>query len=207
MGNLMRSDLPVSGKGLLAVYRSFQYRVSTGLLFFCLLSLNAPAQTPADNSLADKYAKKFPEEGVICVSARKTFSFDIGKNELGDQVVQVTEEAEYEFLSLKRFASLMYPEFYNKFIQLKSFKRAARKGNKFVTYEKGGIDRAVADNDIFFDDSRVQFFPLRFSDKGVVQKISVKKLYSDGRYLTRLFFHEPYPVIEQVISFKFPVWL
>ncbi|HRG24433.1 MAG TPA: transglutaminase domain-containing protein [Chitinophagaceae bacterium] len=207
MGNLMFSILPVSGKGMLALYRSLQHRFSTGLLFACLLSLSAPAQTPADNSLADKYAKKYPEEGVICVSARKTFSFDIGKNELGDQVVQVTEEAEYEFLSLKRFASLMYPEFYNKFIQLKSFKRAARKGNKFVTYEKGGIDRAVADNDIFFDDSRVQFFPLRFSDKGVVQKITVKKLYSDGRYLTRLFFHEPYPVIEQIISFKVPEWL
>ncbi len=182
-------------------------RIKLVFILSLLLTITLAGQTPADIALADNYAKKYPDDGVVCVSARKTFSFDIGKNELGDQVVQVTEEAEYEFLSLKRFASVMYPEFYNKFIQLKTFKRSEKRGNKFVTYEKGGIDRSVADDDIFFDDSRVQFFPLRFSNRGIVQKVTVKKLYSDGRYLTRLFFHDAYPVIEQVITFKVPEWL
>lgn len=183
----------------------FRFPLIFLLCFFSVFA--ATGQTPADVTLADTYAKKYPDDGVVCVSSKKTFSFDIGKNELGDQVVQVTEEAEYEFLSLKRFASLMYPEFYNKFIQLKTFKRAEKRGNKFITYEKGGIDRSVSDDDIFFDDSRVQFFPLRFSNKGVMQKVTVKKFYSDGRYLTRLFFHDAYPVIEQTISFNVPEWL
>ncbi len=203
----MLCNLPVSDNGSMANLRTTHIRLFLIFLFIFLFSLVSPAQTAADINMAESYAKKYSDDGVICVSSRKTFTFDIGKNELGDQVVQVTEESEYEFLSLKRFASIMYPEFYNKFIQLKTFKRSEKKGNKFVTYEKGGIDRSVGDDDIFFDDSRVQFFPLRFTNKGVVQKITVKKLYSDGRYLTRLFFHEPYPVIEQVISFKVPDWL
>jgi len=195
-GFLQRAVLFAKNSGFLLV-----------LFFTGFYPSRSQAQTTADINLAESYAKKYTEDGVVCISSKKTFSFDVGKNELGDQVVQVTEDAEYEFLSLKRFASVMYPEYYNKFIQLKTFKRAEKRGNKFITYEKGGIDRAVADDDIFFDDSRVQFFPLRFTNKGMVQKITVKKLYSDGRYLTRLFFHEPYPVIEQVISFKVPDWL
>jgi hypothetical protein len=80
-------------------------------------------------------------------------------------------------------------------------------GNKFITSERAGIDRAVTDENIFFDDSRVQYFPIRFSDKGAAARITVKKEYSDGKYLTRLFFHEPYPVNEKVFEFKVPEWM
>jgi len=117
----------------MATLHSFHFRLFLLLLFIFLFSFDSPAQTAADINMAESYAKKYPDDGVICVSSRKTFTFDIGKNELGDQVVQVTEESEYEFLSLKRFASIMYPEFYNKFFQLKTFKRSWKKGNKFFT--------------------------------------------------------------------------
>ena len=101
----------------MANLRSTHIRLFLIFLFIFLFSLVSPAQTAADINMAESYAKKYSDDGVICVSSRKTFTFDIGKNELGDQVVQVTEESEYEFLSLKRFASIMFPEFYNKFIQ------------------------------------------------------------------------------------------
>ena len=38
-------------------------------------------------------------------------------------------------------------------------------------------------------------------------RITVKKEFSDGKYLTRLFFKEVYPVQEQVFEFKVPDWL
>jgi transglutaminase-like putative cysteine protease len=38
-------------------------------------------------------------------------------------------------------------------------------------------------------------------------RVNVKKEYSDGRYLTRVFFHMPYPVKEEVYEFKVPEWL
>jgi hypothetical protein len=35
----------------------------------------------------------------------------------------------------------------------------------------------------------------------------VKKTFTDGKYLTTLFFNSPYPVKEQVYEFKVPEWL
>lgn len=38
-------------------------------------------------------------------------------------------------------------------------------------------------------------------------RITVKKTYTDGKYLTRLFFNSQYPIKEQVLEFKVPDWL
>jgi Transglutaminase-like superfamily len=172
-----------------------------------LFSLPISAQNNEDIGSAEFYAKKFKEDAVLCTSSYRYFTFDKGKNALNDKVVEVQEDAEYEFLSLKKFSSMMYPEYYNKFIQLKTFKRAVKYGNKYITSDRGGIDRSVTDDGIFFDDSRVQFYPVRFSQKGEMARITVKKVYQDGKYLTRIFFHSAYPVKEQVIEFKVPDWL
>ncbi len=176
--------------------------------FFHLFSLSVFSQvSPADRAEAEQLAKNYKDESVVCRSSYHYFTFDKGKNSFDDKVVVVQQDAEIEFLSLKKFATVTYPEFYNKFIQLKTFKKAVKLGNKFITSERSGIDRGVTDENIFFDDSRVQYFPVRFSDKGSSARITVKKEYTDGKYLTRLFFHEPYPVMEKVFEFKVPEWL
>lgn len=100
------------------------------------------------------------------LATKAALAFDKGKNALGDKVVEVQEDAEYEFLALKKFASLTYPEYYNKFIELKMFKRAIKYGSKYVTLQRGGIDRSVTDDGIFFYDSRVQFVLVRLIRKG-----------------------------------------
>ena len=194
--------------------KSSQKKVTISILlkyvFFCLaIFISAPllAQNAADISSAEFYAKKFKDDGIICTSSYRFFTFDKGKNALNEKVVEIQEDAEYEFLSLKKFASMSYPEYYNKFIQLKAFKKAYKYGTKYITSDRGGIDRSVTDDGVFFDDSRVQFYPLRFSQKGAMERVTVKKVYLDGKYLTRLFFHSPYPIKEQVFEFKVPDWL
>jgi hypothetical protein len=177
------------------------------ICFFSLLAFTAFSQTDDDISTAEMYAKKFKEDGVMCQSSYRYFTFDKGKNALNDKVVVIEENAAYEFLSLKKFASVMYPEYYNKFVQLKTFKKAVKYGNKYITSDRGGIDRSVTDDGVFFDDSRVQFYPVRFSQKGGMARVTVKKVYQDGKYLTRLFFHSAYPIKEQVFEFKVPDWL
>jgi len=112
-----------------------------------------------------------------------------------------------EFLALKKYSGLTYAEFYNKFIRLKQFKKSLKNGSKFFLSERSGIDRSLTDENIFFDDSRVQYFPIRFGNQGNVARVTVKKEYTDAKYLTRLFFHAPYPVMEQVFEFKVPDWL
>ena len=178
------------------------------LMCTCLYTVTpATAQLADDESTAEYYSKKFKDDDIIATSSYRYFTFDKGKNALNDKVVVVQEDAEYEFMSLKKFASMSYPEFYNKFIELKTFKRAIKYGSKYVTLQRGGIDRSVTDDGVFFDDSRVQFYPVRFTQKGEMNRITVKKMYADGKYLTRLFFHSSYPVKEQVIEFKVPDWL
>jgi hypothetical protein len=179
------------------------------LLFFILFfsPLTFAQVDPKDLAAVEILSKNHKDEPLVCRSSYHYFTFDKGKNSLEDKVVVVQEDAEVEFLSLKKYASITYPEFYNKFIQLKVFKKDVKMGNKFITSERAGIDRAVTDENIFFDDSRVQYFPIRFSEKGAAARITVKKEYSDGKYLTRLFFHEPYPVNEKVFEFKVPEWM
>lgn len=206
---------------VLSVPRAGQLRAGQALmnlfkvLFFFLIALlfSFPvlAQTsnvaPDDLAEAEMLAKSYKDDDVVCRSSYHYFTFDKGKNALNDKVVVVEENSEMEFLSLKKFGSLTYPEFYNKFIHLKTFKKAVKFGSKYITSERSGTDRSLTDQNIFFDDSRVQYFPLRFTEKGSVARITVKKEYADGKYLTRLFFHEPYPVAEQVFEFKVPEWL
>jgi hypothetical protein len=180
--------------------------VCTLLISFCMFS-NLIAQNDDDVSTANYYAKRYKEDDVLCTSSYQYFTFDKGKNALGDKVVVAQEDSEHEFLALKKFGGLTYPEFYNKFVELNTFKKANKYGSKYITYERGGIDRSVTDDGIFFDDSRVQYYPIRFSQKGAMSRITVKKTYTDARYLPRMFFQRDYPTKEKVIEFKVPDWL
>jgi hypothetical protein len=174
----------------------------------CFAIVPAFAQINSDDeSNAYRNSKKYPDEDIMCTSSYHLFTFGKGKNALGDKVVEIEENSEFEFLSLKKYSSLTYPEFYNKFIEINNFKKAIKYGSKYITQEKGGIDRSVTDDGIFFDDSRVRYFPIRLNQQGAMARITVKKTYLDGKYLTRMFFNESYPVGEQVFEFKVPDWL
>lgn len=188
------------------------YNYLTRSLFLAIIYLlyinPTQAQVAADDATeADRLARIYKDDNVICRSSHRVFTFDKGLNALNDKVVTVQEDAVLEFLSLKKYSSLTYPEFYNKFIRLKTFQKAVKSGSKFITSDRSGVDRSLTDENIFFDDSRVQYYPIRFSDKGSVARLTVKKEYTDAKYLPRLFFHLPYPVSDQVFEFKVPDWL
>lgn len=176
-------------------------------LFLCFCSFISIAQSDDPVSEAEYYARKFKDDDVMCLSSKQYFTFDKGKNSLNDKVVVIQEDGEYEFLGLRKFAGLMFYEFYNKFIELKSFKRYDRIGSKYIAVDKVGVDRSVTDDNIFFDDSRIKYFPIRFNNKGSLVKVNVRKEYNDGRFLTRLFFHSSYPIRDQMFEFKVPDWL
>jgi transglutaminase-like putative cysteine protease len=176
------------------------------LLLLCI-TFTVQAQRSNDENDADMYAKMFKDDGVICTSSYMYFTFDKGKNALNDKVVEIQELSEYDFMAIKRYASVTFAEFYNKFIQLNRLNKAIKVNGKFMVLERGGVDKSVTDDGVFFDDSRVQYYPMRFSKKGEMARITVKKNYSDGKYLTRLFFHDQYPIKEQTFEFKVPEWL
>lgn len=200
-----RSDRPAAI--VLQSVRTVRNFFLTVIAICCFGMVTAQVVHPDDLTDAETLARQYKDDPVLCRSSYHFFTFGKGTNTLNDKVVVVQEESELEFLALKKYSSLTYPEFYNKFIRLKQFKKSIKSGSKFILSERSGIDRSLTDENIFFDDSRVQYYPLRFGDKGNVARITVKKEYTDAKYLTRIFFHMSYPVMEQVFEFKVPDWL
>lgn len=182
-------------------------RKTVGLLCCLLFSFCAVAQSDDDIATATLLARKYKKDDIILTNATEVYTFGKGVNGLNDKVVEIEQEAEYDFMALKKFAASSYGEFYNKFIQLKSFKKLFKFNNKWVISSRSGIDRSVTDDGIFFDDSRVQYYPLRFDGKGDLNRIQVKKVFTDGKYLTRIFFHGPHPIKEQKVEFRVPDWV
>ncbi|MBI1780435.1 MAG: DUF3857 domain-containing protein [Sphingobacteriales bacterium] len=183
-------------------------KVCCSLMLLLAVHVSIAQQVSDEDELnASALSRKYKDADVACTKSYHYYTFDKGKNSLGDKVVSIQEESESEFTSLKKFASLTYPEYYNKFISLETFKKSDKYGNKYITSARSGIDRSVTGDGIFFDDSRVQYYPIRFYQKGAKARINVKKNYTDGKYLTRLFFAESYPVSEQRYEFKVPDWL
>lgn len=189
---------------IMAFHHSFRL-----LPVFILFAYAAAAQSvnSEDEATAVQLAKKYKDEAVACTNSYQLFTFDKGKNSLNDKVVTVEEEAVTEFLAIKKFGSLLFPEYYNRFIQIKMFDKSVKVGSSYMWDRSRPFDRSVTNDGIFFDDSRVQYYPIRFSRKGEMNRIKVKKEYSDSKYLTRLFFHDRYPVKEKTFEFKVPNWL
>ena len=65
------------------------------LLLLVSYTINAQVSSP-DESLAVNYSKKYKDDDVMLKSSYQFFTFDKGKNALGDKVVTIEEKYEYE---------------------------------------------------------------------------------------------------------------
>ena len=182
------------------------------LLILQVLFLNlsiASAQSVSDDDLSTAFLlkKKFKNEPYAAVSMIQRYSFEKGKNEFKQPVVTVKEEGSVEFIGLKDIAVFQYYKFHNRFIRLNSFYRYDKYQKRYVQTGKRGLDKSVTDDNIFFDDSRMQLYSFRFLERGKMAKLTWENEYNDGKYLTRNFFHEYFPVAEKIIEFEVPSWL
>jgi transglutaminase-like putative cysteine protease len=180
------------------------------LAFLCCTGLAFGQSNQVNNedySWANSLKKKWKDDSYAGASIVQKISFDRGKNELKLPVVVATEQGTAEFIAIKDIALFQYYEFHNQFIKLKSFKRYDKYLNRYSLSGKAGYDRSLTDDNIFFDDSRVQFYSFRFMERGRMAKVEYEKEYTDAKYLTRFFFHEDYPIVEKTIEFRVPKWL
>jgi transglutaminase-like putative cysteine protease len=163
--------------------------------------------TDEDYSWASNLKKKWKDDSHAGTKLVQKISFDRGRSDLKQPVVTAFEEGSAEFISVKDISTFQYYEFHNRFIKLKSFKRFDKYKGRYQLTGKTGYDRSVTDDNIFFDDSRVQFYSFRFTERGRMSKVEYEREYSDAKYLTRFFFHEDYPVLDKTIEFRVPKWL
>ena len=194
---------------------NISYRIMNIFLrFLCCIMLLLPVAGYSQGVVADEdYAtatglkKKFKEDAYAAVKMVQQFSFDRGRDADKQMVVTAEEEGSAEFIGIKDFAVFQYYEYHNRFMKLKSFLRYDKYQSRYSLTGRTGYDRSVTDDNIFFDDSRVQFYSFRFMEKGRMAKVNWNRQYIDGKYLTRMFFHESFPVVEKVLEFKVPQWL
>ena len=179
-------------------------------ILFLFFSLNIQAQSAVsedDANTASVLKKKFKDESYAAVTMKQRYTFSRGKNEFKQPIVTVKEEGSIEFIALKDISLFQYYKHHNRFIKLNSFYRYEKYQKKYILAGRKGYDRSVTDENIFFDDNRVQFYSFRFTDKGKMAKVSWEQEFTDGKYLTRNFFGEYFPVAEKQIEFEVPSWL
>lgn len=188
--------------------RSFAFALIMALTLAPALNLcGQSAVSPDDLTESLRLRKKFKDEAYVALRITEKYTFEKGVNEFKQPVVTVKETGEAEFIGLKDIAIFQYYKFHNRFVKLKSFTRYDKYQNKYILTGKRGFDQSVTDENTFFDDSRVQVYSFRFLEKGKVAKMNWVSEYTDGKYLTRNFFHEPFPVVEKVLEYEVPEWL
>jgi hypothetical protein len=160
-----------------------------------------------DVAIAEQYAAKYKEDKILVANAEVNYEFDKGTNALKDKVVNVTSNAIIEYMALKSYSRAEHVEYYNKFISLDKFGYGLKARNSYSSYTYGGYDRSVTDENLFFDDSRVQYMPVTLTSVGQGVRFKIRKSYDDSKYFSRIFFQEYYPIKTKKLEFKIPKWL
>jgi hypothetical protein len=175
------------------------------LLSIALLPVSLLAQDPKEQLAA--FQKRFKDDNYGSTYHEQVFTFDTDKGDFGQPVVTAVETGEAQFLSLKKKAVFQHYDFFNQFVQFKSFVRYDKTDRSYVATSKKPYIRTVTDDNIFFDDSKVAFHTFNFTSIGQRGKTTWEKEFRDAKYLTRVFFHESFPQSERVIEFRVPDWM
>ena len=177
------------------------------LLFFSGMTQAQGPVSEDDANTASALKKKFKDDSYAALTMKQRYTFSRAKNEFKQQIVTVKEEGSIEFIALKDISLFQYYKMHNRFIKLNAFYRYEKYQKRYILAGRKGYDRSVTDDNIFFDDNRVQFYSFRFTEKGKMSKVTWEQEFTDGKYLTRNFFGEYFPVVEKVIEFEVPSWL
>lgn len=183
------------------------------LLFFCAFFFLLPdAKTQVvsddDEAMAYRLKRKYPDERSAVVADIEEYDFDIGKGDGNGPVVTAIMTQRIQFISLREATMVQYGEFYDKFSSITKFKQYYKSGNSFSLYKAAkAIDKSVTSSDIFYDDSRVQFYNIVIPKMGMGAMVEVEKKINDSKYLTRVLFHSSYACNERIIKFKVPSYI
>src|SRR5688572_29543965 len=180
------------------------------MLFFLIspfLTYSQSLISEEDAATAAVLKKKFKNEPYAAITMTQRFTFSRSKNEFKHPIVTVKETGSVEFIALKDIAVFQYFKYHNHFIKLNSFYRYDKYLKRYNLSGKSGFDKSVTNDNIFFDDARLQLYSFRFLEKGKMAKLTWEQEYTDAKYLTRSFFNEYFPIADKVIEFEVPEWL
>ncbi len=182
--------------------------ISLFFLSFSFLS-NAQLQSAdgegASQASALKKLNKKSKYGAALI--QKDYSFATAKGIDGNPVVTAEEDGTVEMVSMDSKAYVGYLLPYNQFLKLKDYDFKIFYGTKFKSQKYPPEKIALTDDNIFLDDNYGQFYGFKAEESGQRCQFLYEYLYTDAKYLTRIFFHNSYPVLKYSVSFKVPSWL
>ncbi|AXY72891.1 transglutaminase domain-containing protein [Paraflavitalea soli] len=178
------------------------------LSVICLPALAQP-QSSDDEGLGQIAAlrkiQKKAQYGAHLI--QKEVNFSTGKGINGLPVVTVSEKGIVEMVAIEPKTNIGYLLPYNQFVKLADydFEVYFRNGFRSAKYPPAKI--SLTDESIFFDDSYGMVYGFLAQASGTRCRFKYNYEYSDAKYLTRVFFHQGFPVKQNSISFKVPDWL
>lgn len=152
-----------------------------------------------------KKINKKSSYGAYLIDRKISFGTTTGIT--GQPVVTATEEGDVEMTAMKDAVGIGYVVDYNRFVNLKSYKFNVWASGKFRRQYFSPEKVSLTDESIFFDDSYGQYYGFKANGEGQRCRFKYEQEYTDAKYLTRIFFHEFYPVKQNKISFTVPNWL
>ena len=138
---------------------------------------------------------------------QKEVNFSTGKGINGQPVVTVAEKGTVEMVAMENKTYIGYLLPYNQFVRLADYDFEVFNKKNFKSQKYPPQKVSLTDESIFFDDSYGQVYGFMANESGQRCRFKYDYEYSDAKYLTRVFFHQSFPVIQYRISFKIPAWL
>lgn len=172
-------------------------------------TLHAQLQTADEEGLAHvtslKKLSKKASYGASLIS--KEISFNTGKGIAGTPVVTARETGTVEMVSMENKVPVGYGLPYNQFVKLADYDFGIFYKSKFRSQKYPPKKVSLTDESIFMDDNYALIYGYTAEESGQRCRFTYNYEYTDAKYLTRVFFHEGFPVKQVSVSFKVPDWL
>ncbi|WP_299227892.1 transglutaminase family protein [uncultured Psychroserpens sp.] len=178
------------------------------LSFIVLLMISFSAQsqkridpTDKDKVLANALKEKFPDDNVALVTSKDFVTFGYNKR---DQKVTVEHQAKENMINIDVRADIQAYSFYDGESSIEEFDIRYRNEKNAGFFIR---DEAYQSEDLFHNDTRVQYTTIDFPVKGYRYLTNIIKHYKDIKYFTKLYFNGEYPVAKKTIVVVVPNWL
>ena len=181
------------------------------LLFFALAFVNVFGQLQtADGEGTHQAAElkkinKKAKYGAYLID--KQVEFATTRNTDGNPMVTASEKGNVEMTSIEKKAFVGYVLPYNQFVRLTDYDFEVFYVNKFRSQKFPPQKISLTDESIFFDDNFGMVYGFEAEEAGQRSRFKYNYEYTDAKYLTRVFFHQSFPINQSSISFKVPSWL
>ena len=160
-----------------------------------------------DMDEARGYKTKYKDDEFVVTSSEVKYTFERAKDKSAKDPFAIYETTTNSIICLKEGVNSSYANtsFYDQNSEIEKFSAY----NKNDDTDLNGIvtsNQTYSSQGIFHDDTKLFIYAISFSDIGQKEKYKVVKKYKDPKYLTSIYFHDQYPILEKNIVLEVPDW-